>query len=153
MVLCVAGQFSATSRPMADACLRNRSLKLGRVFGLQGEQLGDRVAPALWPGAPVGGTPIADNGCGLLGLATSAIARLPFGIAELVVPFGQATASSANSRGARRYSTEKPSRQALCPSAQASQDLPTPVGHGCWRRRPLRLSVRLFGGADGGAVL
>ena len=61
---------------MADACLRNRSLKLGRVFGLQGEQLGDRVAPALWPGAPVGGTPIADNGCGLLGLATSAIARL-----------------------------------------------------------------------------
>ena len=32
-------------------------LKPRRVFGLQGEQLGDRVAPALWPGgAPVGGT-------------------------------------------------------------------------------------------------
>jgi hypothetical protein len=64
------------------------SLKLRRVFGWQGEQLGDRVAPALWPGAPVGGTPIADDGCRLLGLATGAIARLPFGIAELVVALG-----------------------------------------------------------------
>ena len=51
------------------------------------------------------------------------------------LPSPRAVASSANSRGARRYSTEKPSRQALCPSAQASHDLPVPVGPPitkCW---------------------
>src|SRR6185295_3990365 len=40
------------------------------------------------------------------------------------LPSPRAVASSANSRGARRYSTEKPSRQALWPSAQASHDFP-----------------------------
>ena len=32
----------------------------GGVFGLQGEQFGDDVVPALWPGAPVGRPPIAN---------------------------------------------------------------------------------------------
>jgi hypothetical protein len=40
----------------------------GGVFGLQGEQPGDGVVPALQAGAPVGWPAVADDGCWLLDL-------------------------------------------------------------------------------------
>jgi hypothetical protein len=45
-------------------------------------ELGDDLVPALKTGAPVGWLSVAYDGIGLLGLVPSAIARLPFGIAE-----------------------------------------------------------------------
>ncbi len=66
-----------------------QSLAPGSVFGLQGEQLGDGVAPALWSGAPVGRAPVAEHGRGLLGLAAGTTASLAFGIAEGVFPLGR----------------------------------------------------------------
>jgi hypothetical protein len=59
----------------------------GGVFGLQGEQFGDGVVPSLRSGASVRRTAIADAGWRLLGLATSAITGLSFGVAEGVVTF------------------------------------------------------------------
>jgi hypothetical protein len=59
----------------------------GGVFGLQGEQFGDGVVPSLRSGAPVRRAAIADAGWRLLGLATSAITGLSFGVAEGVVTF------------------------------------------------------------------
>ena len=53
----------------------------GSVFGLQGEQLGDGVVPALRPAAAVGRPAIADSSSRLLGLA-GAVAGLAFGIGE-----------------------------------------------------------------------
>ncbi len=58
------------------------------VLGLQGEQSGDRVVPALRAGAPVDRPPIADDGRRLLSLAASPIAGLAFGVAEWVLTFG-----------------------------------------------------------------
>jgi len=58
----------------------------GGVFGLQGEEFGDGVVPALGTGPPVGGPAIADDGAGLVGL-TGPIAGLAFGIAERVSAF------------------------------------------------------------------
>jgi hypothetical protein len=66
-----------------------QSLAPSGVFRLQGEQLGDGVAPALWSGAPVGGAAVSENGCGLLRPATGATACLAFGVAEWVFPLGR----------------------------------------------------------------
>jgi hypothetical protein len=60
----------------------------GGVFGLQGEQFGDGIAPALRPGASVGRSPIAEDGGWLVGLVASAIARLSFGVAERMLSLG-----------------------------------------------------------------
>ena len=59
----------------------------GGVFGLQGEQFGDGVMPSLRSGASVRRAAIADAGWRLLGLATSAISCLSFGVGEGVVTF------------------------------------------------------------------
>ena len=59
----------------------------GGVFGLQGEQFGDGVVPSLRSGASVRRAVIADADWHLLGLATSAILSLSFGVAEGVVTF------------------------------------------------------------------
>lgn len=66
-----------------------QSFAPGGVFGLQGEQFGDGIAPALWSGAPVGGAPVSEHGRGLLGLAAGAIAGLAFGVVERVFPLGR----------------------------------------------------------------
>src|SRR5271166_3596646 len=50
----------------------------GGVFGLQGEQPGDQVVPALRAGAPVDWPPASDDGCCLVGFAARAIAGLAF---------------------------------------------------------------------------
>ena len=68
----------------------------GGVFGLERDQLGDRVAPSLRPGAPVCRPFVSDDGSGLLGLLTGAIAGLPFGAAERV-PASWALASGHGS--------------------------------------------------------
>src|SRR5271154_5689881 len=60
----------------------------GGVFGLQGEKPGDRVVPALCADTPVGWPPVADHRRWLLALATRAITRLAFGVAERVFTFG-----------------------------------------------------------------
>src|SRR5208282_3652309 len=60
----------------------------GGVFGLQGEQPGDQVVPALRAGAPVDCPPIADGRCWLVGLAACAVASLAFGVGECVLTFG-----------------------------------------------------------------
>jgi hypothetical protein len=60
----------------------------GGIFGLQGDQPGDRVVPALRPRAPVGWPPIADHRGWLLGFVTRAMASLAFGVAERVLTFG-----------------------------------------------------------------
>jgi hypothetical protein len=60
----------------------------GGVFSLQGDKSGDRIVPALRAGAPVSGPPIADRRRWLLGLASRAITRLAFGVAERVLTFG-----------------------------------------------------------------
>ena len=57
----------------------------GGVVGLQREQFGDRVVPALGPGAAVGWPAVADRGTCVLGLLTGAVARLSFGAAERVL--------------------------------------------------------------------
>jgi hypothetical protein len=57
----------------------------GGVFGLQGEQFGDGVTPSLWSGASVHWSAIADLWRRLLGLATSTISGLSFGVSESVV--------------------------------------------------------------------
>src|ERR1700730_8072054 len=57
------------------------------VFGLQGEQFGDGVVPSLRSGASVRWPAVADAGWRVLGLATSAISGLSFGVAESVVTF------------------------------------------------------------------
>ena len=57
------------------------------VFGLQGEQFGDGVVPSLRSGASVRWPAMADAGWRVLGLATSAISGLSFGVAESVVTF------------------------------------------------------------------
>ena len=60
----------------------------GGIFGLQGEQPGDQVVPALRAGAPVDWPPIADSRCWLVGPAACAVASLAFGVAECVLAFG-----------------------------------------------------------------
>jgi hypothetical protein len=60
----------------------------GGVFGLQCDQPGDRVMPALRAGTPVGWAPVADDRRGLLGFATRAVTCLAFGVAERVLTFG-----------------------------------------------------------------
>src|SRR5271154_2211377 len=60
----------------------------GGVFGLQGEQLGDGIAPALWPGASVGRSSIVDHRHRLLHLVAGAIAGLAFGVAKRVLILG-----------------------------------------------------------------
>ena len=65
-----------------------QSVVPGGIFGLQGEQLGDRVVPALWAGAPVGWPPVADDRRWLIGFAARAVAGLAFGVAERVLTFG-----------------------------------------------------------------
>ena len=54
----------------------------GGILGLQGEQLGDGVAPALRSGAMVGRQTVADRGWCLPGLAAGTIAGLSLGVAE-----------------------------------------------------------------------
>jgi hypothetical protein len=54
----------------------------GGVFGLQGEQLGDGIVPALRAGSPVGWTSIAPHGRRLLSLAAGAVAGLAFGVGQ-----------------------------------------------------------------------
>ena len=60
----------------------------GGVFGLQGEQFGDGIAPALRPGAPIGWPSIADHRRSLLCLVVGTIAGLPFGVAEWLLSLG-----------------------------------------------------------------
>ena len=64
----------------------------GGEFGLQGEQFGDGVVPALWPGAPVGRPPIADpdDGGRVIIFVARAVAGLAFGVAEGGLTFGLA---------------------------------------------------------------
>jgi hypothetical protein len=60
----------------------------GGVFGLQGDQSGNRVVPALSAGSPVGRPSVADYRGWLLGLASRTMAGLAFGVAEGVLTFG-----------------------------------------------------------------
>ncbi len=60
----------------------------GGVFGLQGDQPGDRVVPTLCARAPVGWPPVADHRGWLWGFVARAIASLAFGVAERVLTFG-----------------------------------------------------------------
>src|SRR3954452_2492951 len=60
----------------------------GGGLSLQGDQPGNGCVPALCTVAPVGWTPIADHRRWLLGLASRAITRLAFGVAERVLTFG-----------------------------------------------------------------
>jgi hypothetical protein len=57
----------------------------GRVFGLQGEQFGDRIVPSLWSGTLIRRSTIADQRCRLAGLPAGAISGLSLGVAEGVV--------------------------------------------------------------------
>ena len=58
----------------------------GGVAGLQGEQLGDGVIPALRPDASVGGSAVADDAV-LFGVA-GAVEGLALGIAERLAAAG-----------------------------------------------------------------
>jgi hypothetical protein len=60
----------------------------GGIFGLQGDQPGNSVVPALGARAPVGWPPVADDRRWLLGLTARAVTRLAFGVAERVLTFG-----------------------------------------------------------------
>jgi hypothetical protein len=67
-----------------------QGIEPGNEFGLQGEQLGDGIVPALWPGTPVGWPPIAnlDDGRRMIGLVAGAVPGLSFGVAERGFTFG-----------------------------------------------------------------
>jgi hypothetical protein len=54
----------------------------GGVFGLERDQLGHGVMPSLWPGAPIGRSPIANRWRGGLCFDAGSVTRLPFGTAE-----------------------------------------------------------------------
>ena len=58
-----------------------QSVSPGGVVGLQREEFGDGVVPALGTGPAIGRPAIADGGTGLFGL-TGAVSRLSFGVAE-----------------------------------------------------------------------
>ena len=57
----------------------------GGIFGLQGEQFGDRVTPSLWSGTSICRSSVADRRRRLLGLPTGAIVGLSFGVAKGVI--------------------------------------------------------------------
>jgi hypothetical protein len=63
----------------------------GGILGLQRDQLGDGVVPALSSGPSVRRSAVTDLGKRLLGLAAGAISRLSFGVAEGVLVGGVAT--------------------------------------------------------------
>src|SRR3954471_14666751 len=63
----------------------------GGLLGLQRDQPGDRVIPALSSGPPVRRPTVADLRERLLGLAAGAISRLSFGVAEGVFASGLTT--------------------------------------------------------------
>lgn len=63
-----------------------QGLAPGSVFGLEGEEFGDRITPSLRSGASIDGPAIADQGSYLLVLPTGAIPCLSFGVAESVAP-------------------------------------------------------------------
>jgi hypothetical protein len=65
------------------------------VFGLQGEEFGDRVAPTPRPGASIDWPAIADQVRRLLVFLTGAISGLSLGVAESVATF-RAAASRHN---------------------------------------------------------
>ena len=70
------------------------------VFGLQGEQFGDGIKPALGSGAFVLRPAIADDWCGLIGLEPSAVSRLSLGVGEGVLALW--LASSGHNASASR---------------------------------------------------
>ena len=59
----------------------------GGVLGLQSEQFGDRVTPALRSGASICRSAIADRGKWLLLLPAGTVPGLSFGITQSVAPF------------------------------------------------------------------
>ncbi|HEY3797162.1 MAG TPA: hypothetical protein VGL58_02330, partial [Caulobacteraceae bacterium] len=63
----------------------------GGILGLQGEQFGDGVTPALSSAASVRRLAIADRGRGLLGLVAATIAGLAFGVGQGVFALRLAT--------------------------------------------------------------
>jgi hypothetical protein len=60
----------------------------GGICGLQGEQFGDRVAPALWPCAPVDWPSVANDRCRFATGVADAIEGLALGVAERVFSLG-----------------------------------------------------------------
>jgi hypothetical protein len=58
------------------------------VLSLQGDQLSDSVAPALWSGAPMCRGAAADHGGRLCRLMAGAIAGLALGVAKRVLALG-----------------------------------------------------------------
>jgi hypothetical protein len=76
----------ALSRKLSGIALFQAAL-----LGLQRDQLGDGVAPALSSGPSVRRPTITDLGKRLLDLAAGAISRLSFGVAEGVLAGGLAT--------------------------------------------------------------
>ena len=68
-----------------------QGVRPGGVFGLQGEQVCNGVAPALGAAAPIGGPSVAHHRRLLLGELAGAISGLAFGVAQGVFAFGLAT--------------------------------------------------------------
>jgi hypothetical protein len=62
-----------------------RCVSPGGVFGLQGEQFGDRIVPSLWSGTSIRRSAITDQRCRLPGVPAGAISGLSFGVAEGVI--------------------------------------------------------------------
>ena len=60
-------------------------------FSLQGKQLGNRIVPAMQPGASVMRAAVSDCWCWLGSLAAGSISGLTFGITEGMFAFGLAT--------------------------------------------------------------
>src|SRR4051812_39152117 len=103
------------------------------VFRLQGDEFTHRVAPALWPGSPVGGAPVADHRRWFGAQVACAIAGLALGVAERLLTLGLAASGHGFDLRyvtlfQREWGGRHPAAAALLPSA-----VPT-----AWRLRRLR---------------
>ncbi len=122
----------------------------GRIFGLQVDQHGNGIVPALQAGAPIGWPPVTNNRRCLVGLVARAMAGLAFGIAEWVFAFGFATSGhGVFLRYVTQYRGWTGRVAARWVRALPSRTTGTSRNEGVYFGAPMSLGVAWFGGRPG----